>query len=495
MYLDIREQVRFIEKGLLTKDMRFIARVARMLSKTRKHLSANVLRRALSIYLPSIQSSEADCRSLLAFVPESSGVENVASPETPSKQSTPGRSRIGGKVASGIGSAASIASATAEIEVYLHLLVLVWLLDQPNKVDDALACSIELVRKLSAFNRRSLDPLAARAYYFFSLAHERREKMSNAAPIRAIRLTLHSAYRTSVLHGDLYRQATLMTLLLRNYLAHGQFAQAARFMQQTTFPLTAPNNEQARYHYYVGYISAIRLEYSAAQRHLTTALRKAPQHGAVGFRQATQKMLTVVTLLLGDIPDRVTFREAVYRKPLRAYFELSSAVRTGNLARFSEVVTRYEAQFIRDKTASLISRLRHNVIKAGMRRIALAYSRISLGDIARKLCLDSAVDAEYIVAKAIRDGVIEAVIVPGKNGGVSYLQSREVVDIYSTPEPTLALHQRTAFCLELHEQSVKAMRFELKQYHKFESAEERRIREEQELESAREMADDFDDFM
>lgn len=55
----------------------------------------------------------------------------------------------------------------------------------------------------------------------------------------------------------------------------------------------------------------------------------------------------------------------------------------------------------------LILRLRHNVIKTGLRAISLSYSRISLADVASKLTLGSREDAEFIVAKAIRDGVIE----------------------------------------------------------------------------------------
>ena len=41
--------------------------------------------------------------------------------------------------------------------------------------------------------------------------------------------------------------------------------------------------------------------------------------------------------------------------------------------------------FAADKTANLVARLRHNVIRAGLRRINLAYSRISLQDVAAKL--------------------------------------------------------------------------------------------------------------
>jgi 26S proteasome regulatory subunit N3 len=66
--------------------------------------------------------------------------------------------------------------------------------------------------------------------------------------------------------------------------------------------------------------------------------------------------------------------------------------------------------FQQDKNMTLILRLRHNVIKTGIRRISVSYSRISLRDICLKLQLDSEEDAEYIVAKAIRDGVIDATI-------------------------------------------------------------------------------------
>jgi hypothetical protein len=42
--------------------------------------------------------------------------------------------------------------------------------------------------------------------------------------------------------------------------------------------------------------------------------------------------------------------------------------------------------------------------------ISLSYSKISLRDICIKLHLDSEEDAQFIVAKAIRDGVIDATL-------------------------------------------------------------------------------------
>jgi len=156
------------------------------------------------------------------------------------------------------------------------------------------------------------------------------------------------------------------------------------------------------------------------------------------------------------------------------------------------VLNDYGSKFEKEGTYTLIVRLRHNVIKTGVRMISLSYSRISLDDISRRLKLGLPEDAEFIVAKAIRDGVIEATI----DHDHRYVQSKENPDIYSTVEPMNAFHQRITFCLDLHNQSVKAMRFPPKSYNKdLESAEERREREAQELESAKEIAEeDYDDF-
>ena len=55
-------------------------------------------------------------------------------------------------------------------------------------------------------------------------------------------------------------------------------------------------------------------------------------------------------------------------------------------------------------------RLGHNVVKAGLRKLSLSYSRISLVDVSAKLELESPAAAEFVCAKAIKDGVIDAVI-------------------------------------------------------------------------------------
>jgi len=106
-----------------------------------------------------------------------------------------------------------------------------------------------------------------------------------------------------------------------------------------------------------GRIKAIHLDYSEAKVRLTDAIRKAPQAPAApGFQQAVYKLSIIVTLLLGEIPERSTFRIPVLRKTLQPYLQLTQAVRNGDLRLFQEVVDTYAAKFQADNTYTLILR-------------------------------------------------------------------------------------------------------------------------------------------
>lgn len=151
-------------------------------------------------------------------------------------------------------------------------------------------------------------------------------------------------------------------------------------------------------------------------------------------------------------------------------FLFTQAVRLGDLAQFNSALSANEASFKSDGTYSLISRLRQNVIKAGLRKIWLSYSRISFADIALKLHLDSPEDAEFLCAKvrggvrgcspavtlrlcpqAIRDGVLEASL----NHEAGYMSGKDVADVYTTGEPQAAFDRRIRFCLDVHNEAVK----------------------------------------
>jgi 26S proteasome regulatory subunit N3 len=104
---------------------------------------------------------------------------------------------------------------------------------------------------------------------------------------------------------------------------------------------------------------------------------------------------------------------------------------------------------------SLVHRLKHTVIKFGLKKINIAYSRIHLKDIQAKLSLESQEETEQIVAKAIRDGVIEASL----SHDNQWMQSLSLVDVYSSNEPQQILHKRIQFTMQLHTDTVKALTY------------------------------------
>lgn len=102
---------------------------------------------------------------------------------------------------------------------------------------------------------------------------------------------------------------------------------------------------------------------------------------------------------------------------------------------------------------TLILRLKHTVIKFGLKKINVSYSKISLKDIQTKLSIESVEETEQIVAKAVRDGVIEAQI----NHDEQYISSLPIADVYSTNDPQALLNKRIKFCIDLRNDAIKAL--------------------------------------
>merc|ERR1712151_1257714 len=176
------------------------------------------------------------------------------------------------------------------------------------------------------------------------------------------------------------------------------------------------------------------------------------------------------------------------RDQLRPYYAITMAVRSGDLNAFKDTTERYSDLFKKDKTLTLINRLRYNVIKTGLRSINVSYSRISLQDICTKLGLESAHNAAGVVAKAVVDGVIEATI----DYDQQFLTSKSRSDLYSSCEPQKALHKRIAFCLQMHNDTVKAMAYPDDDIKDKEEAQERREREKRDLATIDDDEDDDD---
>ncbi|KAF7168258.1 hypothetical protein CNMCM5623_001301 [Aspergillus felis] len=456
---DIKTNFTLLERGVAHFDPRFTLRVLRSISSMRKHITADVL---AEVIVETYPPSSPTAAFLLEAIDQSGAYESAIASSKMEVDSEKNKS--------------APKEILPEVDTYLSILVQIYLYDKKD-IPGGAKFSTALIERLRTLNRRTLDSLAARVYFYYSLFFEQVAPLppSPAAAVTSIRQPLLAALRTAVLRKDVDTQATVMTLLLRNYLSTSHISQADLLISHNRFPPSASNNQIARYLYYLGRIRAIQLQYTDAHGHLIGATRKSPSsHSARGFYQASHKLLVVVELLMGDIPDRAIFRQPALERALHPYFLLVQAVSVGDLDGFLNIVNTHSAAFRKDGTYTLILRLRQNVIKTGIRMMSLSYSRISLRDICLRLGLDSEESAEYIVAKAIRDGVIEATL-DHEHG---YMKSKEVGDIYATREPGEVFHERIRACLALHDESVKAMRFPMNQHRlELKSAQEARERE------------------
>ena len=396
-------------------------------------------------------------------------------------------------------------ASAPELEAYLTLLLVSMLVQplrqrsHPKRADFSemvRSMSTRLIEFVSAANRRTLDFFQARAFSLLACAHE-----ASAQPLLLLQPRLAAAYRTSTLRHDEFGQAVYLNLMLRCYLGFSingevepslvNIESAQSLISKTTFPEGVSNSQFVRYLLYSGRVHAVQLRYSDAYRSLLQAVRKSPT-GAVGFRTLAQKFAVVVQLLMGEIPERNIFALSESKAALAPYLSLSRAVRHGDLAEFKTTVASHSSVFARDSTLTLVLRLEANVIKSALRRIAMSYSRISFAAIAQRLARGSAEDAEFLCAQAVRDGIIDAVL----HHDTGFLESRVMPNIYSGKEPQENFKRRIDFCLTVHDESQRAMRFPPPggAAADLEGAEERREREREEAELLGELDEKGDDF-
>ena len=159
----------------------------------------------------------------------------------------------------------SMPSATLlipEVEVYIYLVIIVTMLRYAGKNNNSVAYS-DIVESVNAivdyirsYNRRSLDQLNSKIYFYLSFCYEKISKLENIRPI------ILALYRTACIRHDEMSQAVLLNLILRNYLHYNLVEQAHTFSLRTTFPENVSNNQYCRYLYYMGRIQAIQLEYT-----------------------------------------------------------------------------------------------------------------------------------------------------------------------------------------------------------------------------------------
>lgn len=147
---DLKQQVHLIEKSVQVKDPRFVARVLRALTTTRKKLNKDVLIALINGYFTSPSNDKSQ---LLEYLDQSMETDAKPLPFQPRSAK------------------ASAQPLLPEVATYISLLLLIYLID--NKLNDkAVTWSTTVTDKLTSLNRRTLDGLQAKCYFYYARAHE-----------------------------------------------------------------------------------------------------------------------------------------------------------------------------------------------------------------------------------------------------------------------------------------------------------------------------------
>ena len=186
---------------------------------------------------------------------------------------------------------------------------------------------------------------------------------------------------------------------------------------------------------------------------------------------------------MGEIPDIKSLMKSnrvVDYEVFIPYLLILKIFRQGNLDKFKKCLKIYENNFKKDETLNLVQRIRQVAIKAGLRKINLSYSRISIKDITEKLKLESEKETEYIIAKAIRNGVFLATI----NHEQGFVQSKEIKDIYSTFEPQRSYQSWILFLNNIFVESQRSMKYSSQQEQAKKEAKSTELEEADNLETS-----------
>ncbi|KAH9261372.1 hypothetical protein BASA81_000004 [Batrachochytrium salamandrivorans] len=435
------ECVTLVKRASNTHDDSLLLRALRKTTLIRKNpaFTPDELVKAYSRYLPKRTPTLDAIHSLFASSSSSREMDVVVEDATPQVQ-----------------------EASLDVELYLHHTALHFAKTRktcsPQVLEQSARAMMDKVASLPALS--TMQVLRARAIHTFALVvesaqHSHKEEQGSGELLAYV---LHT-HRNACLTGDVAIQAVTFNLVLRQLILANQVSEAEKFASKAKFPLDqVGNNSQIRYLYYMGRIQALQLEYSASLASLLHAIRKLPANSQAfrGLKLRLYTLATVVTLLTGELPERAWFSQGDFQDQLLPYFDLVKAVREGNLQTFQTVQVAHEVRFKQDQVWTLIQRLHSSVIKTGLKRIGVSYSRISFQDVAHKLELGESGEALYLCIKAIRDGVLDASWIDAED----CLCSAEPQDVYSTTtEPSEAFQRRIIYLLQAHNDAVKGLRF------------------------------------
>lgn len=261
------------------------------------------------------------------------------------------------------------------------------------------------------------------------------------------------AYKSNILFCTLY------IFILRNLILSKQLKEAHQLLKNWMFPESIQYVYFTKYLFYRGLFHGLVGQYQKAYLYMNDAFRKVPENqdrltsGLKSFILLIQKHLIVLNLHLNELPSIEMFTEV---PKLRNYKELVKVVSQGQKDEFTKYIKDHKDEFGKDLVYPLLNKLKVVVLRNAVKKLSIAYTRISIPDALAKLEIkaDDNFDMQSFLAKS-KDYIQDFTIDPQTNV-IYFAKSSEN---YSDAFIRETLNRRIEHLNILEEQVVKSLKY------------------------------------
>lgn len=213
---------------------------------------------------------------------------------------------------------------------------------------------------------------------------------------------------------------TVHSDLLQLCLASKNFKYGLELISNEILDILKPQNSQfdskylISYFYYAGSIYAAMKQYESALFYLEQALTVPASVLSQIMIESYKKFILISLINKGKLPTlpKYTSRIVINQiKPICSiYHELASAFTNFDSDKLNSLVQKYHAILEQDKNFGLVKQLQQSFYKKNIQKLTKTFITLSLADMATKVKLPSAKEAETYMLNMIKDGEIFATI-------------------------------------------------------------------------------------
>ncbi|XP_055376294.1 COP9 signalosome complex subunit 3 [Condylostylus longicornis] len=262
------------------------------------------------------------------------------------------------------------------------------------------------------------------------------------------KVRLHETQLTSV-HADL----CLVSLKAKCFNTVLRFLDVDITAIATTDDVHVDSKYFLLYYYYGGMIYTAIKNYDRALYFFEVAISTPAMVMSCIMLEAYKKFILVSLILHGKVINIPKYSHiSRFMKPLsQAYYELGNAYATSSSDEVRNVINKYRDLYSRDINLGLVKQVAQSLYKKNIQRLTKTFLTLSLADVASRVQLSSAVEAEKYILNMIKSGEIFASI-NQKDGMVIFKDDPEK---YCSPEMFLKIQEDMSRVMELNKQINK----------------------------------------